>query len=96
MARFSALVSDVLNLASASSGGDEETMIKSAINRAYRSLLIAVTADHERREVSLTTVAEISKYGMPLYVRQVLNIEDSNNNRIIFEISPREFDVSYP
>ena len=96
MARVSSLVSDVLNLASSGSGGDEETMSKSAINRAYRTLLNSVNADHERREFSLTTVAEISKYGMPLYVRQVLNIEDANNNRIVFEISPREFDVSYP
>lgn len=93
---FKELQVDLLNLFGGDSGGDEETMAKAAINRVYRRLLDAVDADHERREFTLTTAASTSKYGMPLYVKTVLNMDDGTNDRRIFNISALEYDVTYP
>ena len=93
---FKELQTDLLNLFGGDTGGDEQTMVKAAINRVYRKLLDSVDADHERREFSLTTVQGKSKYGMPLYVKTVLNIVDAANQRRIFSISALDYDVTYP
>ena len=37
-----------------------------------------------------------SKYGLPLYARTDLNIDDPNNDRSLVEITSREFDKSFP
>jgi len=93
---FNELQVDLLNLFGGDTSGDESTMAKAAINRVYRRLLDAVDADHERREFSLTTSASTSKYGLPLYVKTVLNVDDGTNDRRIFSISALDYDTSYP
>lgn len=90
------IIDDVLDLSSQSGGDDFEDMVKAAINRTYRRMLDLINQDNERREFSLTTVANTSKYGMPLYVKHVINIEDATNNRRIYDISTSEFDATYP
>lgn len=96
MATFSTLVTRVLNLASQDSGGDFQTMAKAEINRVYRRLLNIANVDEQHREFTLTTEADTSKYGMPLYVKEVLNIEDPDNDRRVYDISYREYDIDYP
>mgnify|MGYP003147540484 CR=1 FL=1 len=96
MATYKSIQTDVLNLMGGDTSGDDKTMVKASINRAYRRCLEEADLDHEHREFSLTTVASTSQYGMPLYVREVLNIEDDNNDRTIFSISALEYDTSYP
>lgn len=71
-------------------------MVKAAVNRVYRRLLQLTDSETERREFSLTTVANTSQYGMPLYVKTVLNIEDATNQKRVYDISWREFDDAYP
>lgn len=73
-----------------------ETMLKTQINATYHQCLEAVAADTQRREFTLTTVASTSQYGMPLYVREVLNIEDPTNKRSIYDIAARQFDTRFP
>ena len=86
----------VLDIAGADAGDDFEDMVNAAINRTYRFILNQVDADNERREFSLTTAASTSQYGMPLYVKQVLNIDDATNNRRVYDISSTEFDSFHP
>jgi len=93
---FNEIVGDVLSLCSQSEGGDFETMAKAGVNRAYRRALSRVDQDHQFREFSLSTVASTSKYGMPLYVKRVMNIENAAQRRRIFDISSKEFDVKHP
>ena len=88
--------SEIINLASQDSGGDFQTMTDAAINRVYRRLLNIVSADEQRRTFTLTTVSGTSQYGMPLYVKEVLNIEDPVNDKRIFDISYRQFDIDWP
>ena len=86
----------VLDIAGADTGDDFEDMVNAAINRIYRFVLNQVDADNERREFSLTTTASTSQYGMPLYVKQVLNIDDAANNRRVYDISSTEYDTFHP
>lgn len=89
------LLTHGLNLAGEDAGSDYEAMLKVAINLTYSEILAATDSDLERREFSLTTVSGISQYGMPLYVRRVLNIEDTDRRRAL-EIIPRQvFDADY-
>ena len=82
-----------LNLiASEEDGDDFETMAKASINLHYRELLSEGDVDLERREFTFTTVANQSKYGMPLYVADVLNIEDDSNDRPLNLHSPSRYD----
>jgi hypothetical protein len=79
-------------LASEEDGDDFESMAKRSINLHYRELLSENNTDLERREFTLTTVAGISKYGMPLYVADVLNMEDDDNDRPLDLFGPSRFD----
>tara|TARA_R110000751_G_scaffold43137_1_gene99786 strand:+ start:1460 stop:2434 length:975 start_codon:yes stop_codon:yes gene_type:complete len=92
---FRDLIDEVLDLSSHGTGDDFEDMVKAAINRTYRRILQKTRQETSLREFSLTTVADTSKYGMPLYVKTILNIEDATNNRMIYDISWREFDGLY-
>lgn len=96
MPRFRKLVDDGLDLLSQASGSDMETMLKTQINATYHQCLEAIRQDTQRREFSLTTVASTAAYGMPLYVREVLNIEDPDNNRSLYDIAARQFDTRFP
>ena len=90
--KFSDIIS-YLNLAASEESGDEfETMAKRAVNLIYDELLAETDTDFERREYSFTTVSGVSKYGMPLYVQQVLNIEDNTNDRQIALKTSQDFD----
>ena len=82
-----------LNQAASEEAGDEfETMAKRAVNLIYDELLAETDTDFERREYTFTTVSGTSKYGMPLYVQQVLNIEDDTNDRQLLLKTAQDFD----
>ena len=90
--KFSDIIS-YLNLSASEESGDEfETMAKRAVNLIYDELLAETDTDFERREYSFTTISGISKYGMPLYVQQVLNIEDDTNDRQLVLKTAQDFD----
>lgn len=86
----------VLALGSQDDTGDPKVLVQNAINFRYRQILAAVKQDHVLRELSLTTVAATSKYGLPLYVKDILNIEDTTNKKSLHEMSRRGFDKGYP
>jgi|TARA_R100001530_G_scaffold88287_2_gene61493 hypothetical protein len=90
------ITNQVLDLVGASTGDDVETMTKASINRIYRHMLNIVDADQERREFSFTLASGKRQGGLPLYVKHVLNIDDDTNNKRIYDISAREFDITYP
>ncbi len=86
----------VLNLGSQDDTGDPKVMVQNAINFRYRQILAAVSQDQKLREFTLATVASTSQYGFPLYVKDVLNIEDPTNKRSLRETTRRQFDKGYP
>jgi|TARA_R100000808_G_scaffold24194_1_gene55103 hypothetical protein len=92
---FRDLIDEVLDLGSHGTGDDFEGMVKAAINRTYRRVLQKTRQETSLREFSLATVADTSKYGMPLYVKRILNIEDPTNKRVVYDISWREYDDLY-
>jgi hypothetical protein len=93
---FDSVVSTILNFAGQSSGGDFESFVKVLVNEVYREILDAVEMPGEHREFTLASVASTSQYGMPLYVKEVLNIEDPTTPRFVYEVSRRFFDKNYP
>jgi hypothetical protein len=95
MSTYREMIDEILDLASHDAGDEFEGMIKAAINRTYRQVLQQANQETERREFSLTTASGTSQYGMPLYVKRVLNIEDAVNRRSIYDISARTFDSQY-
>lgn len=73
--------------------GDTLTAAKAAINRAYYIILSEVKQDSLRRVFTLTTRVGEAEYGMPLYVREILNIEDPDKTPgALREISAFEWD----
>ena len=93
---FAEMVEQVLDLSGSDSGDDFEDMVKASLNRVYRHMLTTVDADQERREFSFSLAANTRQAGLPLLVKQVLNIDDATNLRRIYDISAREFDVLHP
>ncbi len=79
-------------LASEEDGDDFEDMAKRSINLHYFELLSETNTDLERREFTITVENGVSKYGMPLYVADVLNIEDDDNDRPLDLYGPHEYD----
>lgn len=90
--KFSDIIEYLNQSASEESGDEFETMAKRAVNLIYDELLVETDTDFERREYTFTTISGISKYGMPLYVQQVLNIEDNENDRQITLKTAQDFD----
>ena len=96
MSTFARIYIDLLNLGSQpSSDGDAKTMCKQAINRTYRRIGSLTGQDTRRREFTFTSVASTSKFGLPLYVREILNIEESTNTRRLIPITPSQYDERY-
>ncbi len=96
MSDFKELKDTVIRYAGQASGGDFEKLVTVTMNGVYRRLLDMSRVPHEHREFSLTTVANTKKYGMPLYVRRVTNIEDTDNKRSIWATTDRAYDKAYP
>jgi|TARA_Y100000310_G_scaffold65939_1_gene61374 hypothetical protein len=96
MSTFREIITDVLAYSGQSRGGVFEALVKNQVNFAYRRVLDSGKVPHEHREFSLTSVADISKYGLPLYVRKVLNIEDPTTPRFVYMDTARGFDKRNP
>lgn len=95
MGTFREIIDEILDLSSNDAGGEFEDMVKSAVNNTYRQILQRTNQETKRREFSLVTESGTSQYGMPLYVKKVLNIDDAVNQRSIYDISARTFDTQY-
>ena len=89
------VIDRVLALSAQGSGGAFEELVKFGVNATYMRILDTGLVPHEHREFAFSTVASTSQYGLPLYVRKVLNIEDPDNDRSLWETSARQFDHSY-
>ena len=96
MSTFREILTDILAYSGQAKGGAFETLVKDQVNFAYRRVLDSGKVPHEHREFSLTSVASTSKYGLPLYVRKVLNIEDPTTPRFVFMNTARDFDKRNP
>jgi len=96
MSTFREILTDVLAYSGQARGGAFEVLVKDQVNFAYRRILDSGKVPHEHREFSLTSVASTSKYGLPLYVRKVLNIEDPTTPRFVFMNTARDFDKRNP
>lgn len=90
------LIDACLFYAGQARGGSVEHQIKKELNAVYKRILDSGLVPHEHREFSLTTRADQSQYGLPIYVKKVLNIEDPTNNKFVWETTAREYDRSYP
>lgn len=86
----------ILFYAGQTTGGNIETLVKVTCNGVYRRILDVGEVEHEQREFSITSVADFSQMGMPLYVRKVLNIDDATDKQFIFETTARKYDRTYP
>jgi len=86
----------ILDMASEEAGDDFEDMVKVAINLVYFELLEETENDIERREFTLTTAANRSQYGLPMYVERVLNFDDATAKWQIEMISANQFDREEP
>ena len=93
---FREVIDTITDYAGQASGGQWEVFVKNQINRVYFRILDTGEVPHEHREFSLTTEADVSQIGLPLYVRKVLNIEDPTNSRFVWETTARAFDRAYP
>jgi hypothetical protein len=89
---FSEVVSEILHYSGQGSGGEFETHVKALVNERYLGILEEFEVPHEERVFTLTSVVGQSRYGLPLYVREVLNIEDPTTPRFIYESNARAFD----
>jgi hypothetical protein len=88
---------NLLFYAGAENSGDPSTQVKAAINRYYFRVLQATNSDMQKRnDFTLVTRASASTYGLPLYVRGVMNIEDPENDRALTEITAGDYDRRYP
>jgi hypothetical protein len=96
MSSFRSIIDDVLAYAGQGSGGTFEDLVKNQINGVYKRILDIAKIPHEQREFSLISVANTSKYGLPLYVRKVLNIEDPTTPRFVWTDTARAFDKRNP
>lgn len=91
MGTFRDHITELLNLGSVGSGGEAESMVKSALQNADRRILGASNQLQRQREFSLTTVASTAQYGLPYGVKAILNIDDAANRRPITAMSAEEF-----
>ena len=86
----------ILAYAGQGGGGDFEDLVKVVCNGVYRRVLDSGVVPHEERVFTLTSVAATSQYGMPLYVRKILNIEDPTSPRFVWSTTAREQDRALP
>ena len=87
---------ELRNLAGQPAGSDFDNMANAAINRYYRLILAYVDQDEQTREFTITTAASTRDYGLPTYIKRILNIEDGTNNRSLTELTPKEYNTRYP
>lgn len=96
MPTFRVVVDDILAYAGQGSGGKFETLVKNNVNSVYRRILDSGVVPHEHREFSMASVVSTSQYGLPLYVKRVLNIEDPTTPRFVYMDTARAFDKRSP
>ena len=89
---YSQIVSDILSYSGQATGGKAEDVVKRAVNTVYFRVLAEVDTPYEEREFTISSVANQRSLGMPLFVRKILNIEDTTTPRMVNETSARMFD----
>jgi hypothetical protein len=92
---FGTVVTDVLRYCGQGTGGDFERMVKVGVNSAYRDVLETSKLPHEMREFTITSVADSSQLGMPLWVKKIHNMEDPTTPRFVYKSTSRAFDKAY-
>ena len=96
MAKFKEIRESIAEHAGQSDTGPFKTITSKMVNDVYRQVLDSGKVAHEHREFAFTPAVSKSQYGLPLYVRKVVNIEDPDNSSFIFQTTARAFDRTYP
>jgi hypothetical protein len=94
MSVYLELQEDLFDLMGADSA-DAQDMVKRSINRYYSHIRSVTDNDEEVRDFSITT-GTTERMGLPLEVKEVLDIEDAVNRRSLREISRVEINRRYP
>jgi hypothetical protein len=93
---FSDIVGAILSDTGQPAGGPFETQVKIRVNNQYGMILDSGIIAHEERVFTLVSVANIAEYGLPLYVKKVVNIEDPTTPRFVYGTTARAFDQTFP
>ena len=96
MPAFREHINDLLELTSQDAGGEAENMVRRALNNAYRKVLGAVGQEQSKREFSFSVTASVAQWGLPLYIRNVLNVDDGVNDFSLIEFTAEEYDKLLP
>lgn len=75
--------------------GDFESMVGLGVNTAYRDVMELDIIPHTERIFTLSTTSGTSRYGLPIYIKRVLNIEDPTTPKFVWESNTRLFDRVY-
>jgi len=92
---FAEAKKSVLDYCGQASGGEFEKAVGLGINQTYRQVLDSGNVPHEHRVFSFTSVADTAEYGMPLYVRKIVNIEDPTTPRFVYNTTARHYDKAH-
>ena len=93
---YEEIIATILRYCGQGTGGDFEKMVKVLINYAYFDVLDSAEIPQEERVTAVSSVADSSQLGLPLYIKKVLNVEDPTNNRFVYETTRTEFDRHHP
>ena len=89
---YSGIKTQIIEFCGQQTGGTFEALVGMRVNGVYRRILSSGYIPHEQRVFSLTSVASKAEYGLPLYVKRVMNIEDPDTPRFIHSMSSYTFD----
>lgn len=93
---YSQIVGDILAFGGQGTGGAAEALVKRRVNGLYFRVLEVIETPYEERTFTLSSVASQRSLGLPLWVRKILNVEDSTTPRRLDEASARSFDKREP
>ena len=89
------IITTILDYCGQGSGGAFEDQVKRLVNQVYQRVLDECALQQEIRTFTLTTESGTAEYGLPLYVKNVLNVEDPTTPRFVYQKSARFFDTRY-
>ncbi len=93
---FGEIVELIVQFAGQDMGGEFENFVKVQVNEVYRQVLESGPVPNEQRVFTLTTEEGQAEYGLPLYVKRVVNVEDPETPRFVYVENSRMADTHYP
>ena len=96
MATYTEHQQEVARRGSVDLAGEAQTVIRTAINNAYKRVLSETFQDLRQRIYTGATVASQATVGLPLEVRTILDVQDTANRENLEEMPVEEFDKLDP